>query len=100
MHYLLIGSLFFYCGLLSVLFGDGPFMLGSAAETFEKERLRFAQLATRSALITKILYLSLWFYGSNNGLWGVKYLVTQLVHNKIPEFIFFFPWIWEMSILG
>ena len=59
MHYLLIGSLFFYYGLLSVLFGDGPFMLGTAAEIFEIERLGFAQLATRSALPAKILYLSL-----------------------------------------
>ena len=95
MQYLLIGSLFFYCGLLSVLFGDGPFMLGSAAEIFGKERLGFAQLATRSALITKILYLSLCFYGSNNGLWWVKYLVIQLVRTKIPEFTIFSPGFWQ-----
>ena len=72
MHYLLIGPLFFYCGLLFILFGDGSFMLGTAAEIFEIERLGFAQLATCSALPTKKLYLSLWFSGSNNGLWCVK----------------------------
>ena len=72
MHYLLIGSLFFYCGLLFILFGDGPFMLGTATEIFEIETLGFAQLETRGALPTKKLYLSLGFPSSNNGLWWVK----------------------------
>ena len=70
MHHLLIE--FFYYGLFSGLFRDGPFMLGTATEIFEIERLGFAQLATCSALPTKKLYLSLWFSGSNNGLWWVK----------------------------
>ena len=44
MHYLLIGPLFFYCGLLFILFGDGSFMLGTAAEIFEIERLGLLNL--------------------------------------------------------
>ena len=56
LDYLLIGPLFFYRDLLFVLFGDGPFMFGTAVEILEIERLGFAQLATHGALPTKKLY--------------------------------------------
>ena len=66
-------------------------MLGSVAEIFEKERLGFAQLATRSALITKILYLFLWFYGSNNGLWWVNIWSPNRAVPKYLNLLFFSP---------